>query len=75
MKKEIVWGNVVFSFGKIDRHTNYICDDENEFWEMYDYLTKSGIKVTAWIRSLTLSHEERVPVEEYRREMNGDEEE
>jgi hypothetical protein len=74
MKTEEKWGNVVFPSGKIYKNTNYICDDENEFWDMYDYLTNNGFEVTAYIKKLKLSYSERIPVEEYRAEMNGEEE-
>ena len=41
---------------------------------MYDYLTNNGFEVTAYIKKLKLSYSERIPVEEYRAEMNGGEE-
>jgi hypothetical protein len=74
MRKEVNWGNVVFPSGKIYRNTNYTCDNENEFWDMYDYLTNEGFEVTAYIKKLILSVSESVPVEEYRTEINGEEE-
>ena len=74
MRIEIRWGSTIHDTTIFKYETIY-CDDEKEFWKVYDDERSRWKNITANVNNFTIEKRISVNIEEYRNRNNGDEEE
>ena len=71
MREETIYGSIIYKDGTIEVRKLYYCEDEEEFWTVYDALEGQG---RGYLKNFSISTSRFITVEEYRNRIGEEEE-
>ena len=74
MRIEITWGSMIHADGTLTKYETIYCNDEEEFWKVYDDESSRWKNLTANVKQFTIEKRTYGTTEEYRNRNNGEEE-